>query len=177
MPAILAALAFLFGPTIAWALRMQRRHIAATTTIAFTAGVFLVAAHMAFARFGPMLSSEEMAATIERLEATGKVSRDTKIMIYGDQSYGSSIPFYLGQQVELVDGRSTSMLFGSTFPEAKGIFLEPTGLVREWGTGERKIIFVPAERREEFNQLLGGRIVLLEETGGKALITDRPLEP
>jgi len=176
LPAILAALAFLIGPAAAWFLRSKKRHLASTTAIALTSAVFFIAAHIAFARFAPMLSSKSFADTIQQLEANGDISRDNKVLLYGDQAYGSSIPFYLGRQVLLVDGRSTSMLFGSTFADAPQIFLTPQDLLNTWGKGERKILFVPIEKRDEVDQLLGTRKILLKETSGKVLYTDRPLE-
>jgi 4-amino-4-deoxy-L-arabinose transferase-like glycosyltransferase len=175
LPAILAAVAFLLGPAVAWALRRQHRHLAATSTIAMTSAVFLIAAHIAFARFAPMLSSQNFAATIQQLESTQALSPDNQLFLYGDQSYGSSIPFYLGRQVSLVDGRSSSMLFGSTFPDAPHIFLTPGDFVAIWGKGERKLLFVPLEKRDVVDQLLGNNKILLKEASGKALFTDRPL--
>ena len=175
-PATLAALAFALGPAIAWWLRVQRRHLAATTAIALTSAVFLFAAHLAFVRFGPMLSSEDLAAKILELEDDKLVSRENRVMLYGDQAYGSSIPFYLGEHVELVNARSTSMLFGSTFKDCPPVFLSDEDLLSEWGTGERKLLFVPAEKRDEVDHLLGKKQVLIEETSGKALVTDRLLD-
>jgi 4-amino-4-deoxy-L-arabinose transferase-like glycosyltransferase len=180
LPACLALAAFAIGPAIAWILRAQRRHLAATTAIALTAATFLVAAHIALVRFAPMLSSQDFAESIQHLEATEQISRDNTLLLYGDQAYGSSIPFYLNRALDrpalLVDGRSSSMLFGSTFPDAQGLFLTPAELLAQWGTGPRKLLFVPLERRDEVDQLLGPRQVVLEETSGKALITDRPLD-
>jgi 4-amino-4-deoxy-L-arabinose transferase-like glycosyltransferase len=175
LPAILAAVAFLLGPAGAWILRRQHRHLAATSTIALTSAVFLIAAHIAFARFAPMLSSQNFAAAIQQLESTRAISPDNQLFLYGDQSYGSSIPFYLGRQVSLVDGRSSSMLFGSTFPDAPHIFLTPGDFVAIWGKGERKLLFVPLEKRDVVDQLLGNNKILLKEASGKALFTDRPL--
>jgi hypothetical protein len=177
LPASLAALAFAIGPATAWWLRTKRRHLASTTAIAVTTTVFLIAAHIALIRFGPMLSSANLAQKIQQLEIDNSVSRDSQVLLYGDQAYGSSIPFYLGRVVYLVDGRSTSMLFGSTFPDAPPIFLTHDELVRSWGTGQRKILFVPLEKRDEIDGLLGNNKVLIAETSGKALFTDRPLDP
>jgi hypothetical protein len=67
------------------------------------------------------------------------------------------------------------MLFGSTFPDAEPLFLTPTQLLAQWGAGPRKLLFVPVDRRDEVDRLLGTRAILLQETSGKALITDRPL--
>jgi 4-amino-4-deoxy-L-arabinose transferase-like glycosyltransferase len=176
LPSTLAALAFLIGPATAWLLRSKKQHLAATTTIALTSATFLIAAHIAFARFAPMLSSKNFAETIQQLEASHSISRNNKVLLYGDQAYGSSIPFYLGRDVSLVDGRSTSMLFGSTFPDAPPIFLTPQDLLNTWGKGDRKILFVPIEKRDEFDQLLGNNRFLLKDSSGKSLYTDRPLD-
>ena len=175
LPAVLALLAFAIGPAIAWLLRQQRRHLAATSAVALTSTVFLLAAHIAFARFGPMLSSHNLAVKIQQLEAAHAISPNTQILLYGDQAYGSSIPFYLGRQVDLVDGRSSSMIFGSTFPDAPPIFLTSHDLLAVWGHGPRKILFVPLEKRDIVDRLLGSRKLLLKEASGKALYTDRPL--
>ncbi len=176
LPATLAAIALAFGPAIAWSLRIKHRHMAATTAIALTSAVFLIAAQIALVRFGPMLSSKDLAEKIQELEDDHAISRDNQVLLYGDQSYGSSIPFYLGEDVYLVDGRSSSMLFGSTFPDAPHIFLTNADLLKTWGTGGRKILFVPLERRDDVDRLLGKNKFLLEETSGKALFTDRPLD-
>jgi 4-amino-4-deoxy-L-arabinose transferase-like glycosyltransferase len=176
LPAILATLAFLIGPAAAWFLRSKHRHLASTTTVALTSATFLIAAHIAFVRFAPMLSSKNLADTIQQLEASQTISRENQILLYGDQAYGSSIPFYLGRDVSLVEGRSTSMLFGSTFPDAPPIFLTPQDLLNTWGKGNRKILFVPIEKHDEVDHLLGNTKILIKETSGKALYTDRPLE-
>jgi 4-amino-4-deoxy-L-arabinose transferase-like glycosyltransferase len=180
LPASLALAAFAIGPAIAWMLRARHQHIAATTALALTSAIFLVAAHIALVRFAPMLSSQNFAAKIQQLEASGAISRDNTLLLYGDQAYGSSIPFYLNRPLNrpalLVDGRSSSMLFGSTFPDAQSLFLTPAELSAQWGTGSRKLLFVPLERRDDVDRLLGSRAILVEETSGKALVTDRPLD-
>ena len=177
LPALLAAVALLVGPALAWMLRAQRRHLAATTAIALTSGVFLVAAHLALVRFAPMLSSEGFAAEIGQLDASRRIAPNTQVLLYGDQAFGSSIPFYLGRQVGLVDGRSTSLLFGSTFADAPHVFESGDELTQIWGSGERKVLFVPLEQRETVARLLAGRTqIVLGEMSGKALITDRELD-
>ena len=67
------------------------------------------------------------------------------------------------------------MLFGSTFPDAPKIFLTSQDLLTAWGHGRRKILFVPLEKRDEVDRLLGSNQIILEETSGMLLITDRPL--
>jgi len=176
LPAVLAALAFAIGPGIAWAFFSRQNTHAALLTIASTSAVFFIAAHIALVRFAPMLSSEDFAAKIQTLESSGAISTNSEVFIYGDQAFGSSLPFYLQQSVLLVDGRSTSMLFGSTFQDAPHIFLTPTQLLAQWGSGPRKILFTPVEQRNAVNHLLGRQAIILKETSGKVLLTDRPLD-
>jgi 4-amino-4-deoxy-L-arabinose transferase-like glycosyltransferase len=175
LPASLALIAFLIGPAIAWAFYSRRRFLPAILTIAATSTIFLVAAHIAFVRFNPMLSSVNFAETIQTLESTHQISPNNEILIFGDQAFGSSIPFYLNRRVDLVDGRTTSMLFGSTFPDAPHLYLTSADLLAQWGTGPRKLLFVPLEKRDEADHLLGPHQIILQQTSGKALITDRPL--
>jgi hypothetical protein len=175
LPATLALLAFLIGPPTAWLLHTRRRSLPSILTIASTSAIFLIAAHVAFVRFNPMLSSVNFAETIQTLERSGSISPNTEVLIYGDQAFGSSIPFYLNRHVFLVDGRTTSMLFGSTFPDAPHLFLTSADLLAQWGTGPRKLLFVPLEQRDAVDQLLGPHQIILQQTSGKALITDRPL--
>lgn len=177
LPAALAAIAFAFGPSAAWWLRRKKKDIASTLALAATSAIFLIAAHIALGRFGPMLSSEPIEAHYEQLIASGQIAPDSKLMLYGDQSYGSSIAFYSGHILPLVNGQSTSMWFGSTFHDVPHIFLSNQELLDMWGKGERKVLFVPLERRDMVDALLGDHQILLMEQSGKALITDRPLQP
>jgi 4-amino-4-deoxy-L-arabinose transferase-like glycosyltransferase len=172
LPAILAALAFLVGPSVAWWMRVHRQHLRATFTTAITAAMFLVAAHIAYVRFQPMMSSRAMADTINRIAAPEDV-----LMLYGDQSYGSSILFYTRRQAYLVDGRTTSMLWGSYYPDAPHIFLDDAQLLAMWGHGPRKFLFVPPDNgyREHVAALLGKHTYLVQEVSDKELLTDRPL--
>ena len=176
LPATLAALAFALGPALAAWLHHRRRNHSAILAIALTSATFLIAAHVALLRFSPMLSSADFAQTIQALDQQHRIAPDSQVLLFGDQAYGSSIPFYLRQPVYLVAGRSTSMLFGSTFPDAPPLFLTPQQLQSTWAHGPRKILFVPLELRDQVDQLLGPHKLLLRETSGKALFTDRPLD-
>jgi len=175
LPAIVAALAFATGPAMAWALRCRRKDISATVAVALTAAVFLVAAHIAFVRFEPMLSSRALADAFNRCTAPGTPDATAQLLLYGDQANGSSVIFYTGRQVFLVDGRSTSMLWGSDWLDAPHIFLTDADLQTSWGSDDRKFLFVPQELRARVEATLAGRLYMVEEISGKVLFTDRPL--
>jgi hypothetical protein len=78
--------------------------------------IFLIAAHIALVRFDPFLGSRSMAR-----EIAPELRPADRVMIYGDQSFGSSLLFYLHHPIELVNGNTTSMWWGSTYPDAPHI--------------------------------------------------------
>jgi 4-amino-4-deoxy-L-arabinose transferase-like glycosyltransferase len=181
LPASLAAITLLIGPAVSWWLRLKRRHLAATTMLAITSAIFLVAAHIAFARFEPMLSSKQLADTI-----LAKGSSADTFIIYGDQSDASSVIFYthnfFHKPAELVMhpcspfGEGSSLLWGSCWPDAPKIFLNEDQLSKQWGTGERKWLFAQDTNQPKVQQLLAGRLYPVQSIADKALWTDRPLQ-
>ncbi len=170
LPAIIAAITLLFGPFAAWILRRREHAFEATASVAFTAAIFLIAAHIALVRFQPMLSSRPIADTINRLAGPAD-----QLVLYGDQSYGSSVIFYTHRNALLVNGRSSSMIWGSYYPDAPHIFLDDSDLLSMWGTGPRKFLFVPGDFHDHVEHILDGRLYKLQELADKTLYTDRPL--
>jgi len=181
LPAIIAAIALLIGPVLGWILRARGKHMQATISIAITLAAFLVAAHIAFARFDPMLSSKQLADTI-----LAKGSPSDSFIIYGDQSDASSVVFYthnfLRKPAYIVlepcspHGNGSSLVWGSCYPDAPHIFLSDDQLSKLWGTGERKWLFAQDEKQSKAQQLLAGRLYPVQTIADKALWTDRPLE-
>ena len=94
-------------------------------------------------------------------------------MIFGDQAFGSSLLFYLQRPVELVEGRTTSMWFGSTFPDAPKIYLSDADLQREWSGQERVFLFVPPHLKARADALLPIKFVVAE-VSGKYVYSNRP---
>ena len=170
LPAVIAALALLLGPLSALFLRRRGHGFEATVSVAFTAAIFLIAAHIALVRFQPMLCSRSIADTVNRLAVP-----EDQLVLYGDQSYGSSLIFYTHRNALLVNGRSSSMIWGSYYPDTPQIFLEDSDLLSTWGTGQRKFLFVPGDFHDRVEQLLNGRLYKLQEQADKTLYTDRPL--
>jgi hypothetical protein len=180
LPAVIAAVTLLIGPLVGWILRMRGKHVAATISVAVTSAVFLVAAHIAFARFDPMLSSKQLADTI-----VAKGTPSDSFIIYGDQSDASSVvfythkflkkPAYIAVQPCSPHGAGSSLLWGSCYPDAPHIFLSDEQLSKMWGTGERKWLFAQDENQSKAEQLLAHRLYPVQSIADKELWTDRPL--
>ena len=196
LPAVVAAVVLLIGPLYAWILRRHGHGLEATTSVAFTAAVFLIAAHIALVRFEPMLSSRAMADTINAIADTPG-NHNYQFVIYGDQSDGSSVIFYTHHQALLAHGTKnyfeprlgkngkpreatfgSSMIWGSDYPDAPHIFMADPQLLAMWGQGQRIFLFVPGEFHDHVEQLMaehGKKLYKLQELSDKTLYTDRPL--
>lgn len=169
LPAGLAAAALLIGPLTGLILRLLKRHFAATWATGIATAVFLVAAQLAFVRFGPFLSSRRLADAIRAREKPGDL-----VMIYGDQAYGSSLLFYLKKPIDLVNGRTTSMWFGSTFADAPHIFLDDAELARDWNGHHRVFLFVPPGQLNNVNTSLPQPRYIIAESSGKVVYSNEP---
>ena len=160
LPAVLAAIALTLALLVSFLLRLRRRHYLATSVLTLGMAVFLIAAHIALGRFGPYLSSKDLAH-----EIAARARPADKVMIYGDQAFGSSLLFYLQRPIELVEGRTTSMWFGSTFPDAPKIYLTDADLQRYWAGEGRVFLFVPSHQKARVNAMLPNRFVVAQASG------------
>ncbi len=167
LPAILAAIVLLIGPAFAFWLRRRGAQFAATWATAATMVVFFIAAHIALVRFDPFLGSSVMARQIEpELRPTDRV------MIYGDQAFGSSLLFYLQRPIELVNGNTTSMWWGSTYPDAPKIFLNDQELLQAWNSPQRIFLFVPEYEMARVKALLAGPLHVASAASGKVIFVN-----
>ena len=169
LPAILAAVVLLIGPAVAFLLRKRGNQFAATFATAGTMAVFLIAAHIALVRFDPFLGSRSMAR-----EMAAELRPEDRVMIYGDESFGSSLLFYLRRPIELVNGNTTSMWWGSTYPDAPHIFLDDQELLRAWNSQHRVFLFVPQHERAKVEALLPGPLYTVSELSGKVIFANHP---
>ena len=173
LPAALAAIALFAGPLLALRLRRRGHSFEATVSVGLTMAVFLVAAHIAFVRFAPLLSSRPMADIIN---ATAKPGAE--LIVYGDQANASSVIFYTHRQALLIDGRSSSMIWGSFYPDVPHIFLEDADLVSMWkraeASGQQLFLVVPPEVDAHVKALLGvSHLRDLKELSDRTLYTNR----
>ncbi len=167
LPAILAAIVLLIGPACAFWLRQRGKQVAATWATAATMAVFLIAAHIALVRFDPFLGSRSMARQI-----APELRPSDRVMIYGDQSFGSSLLFYLRRPIELVNGNTTSMWWGATYPDAPHIFIDDQQLLQVWDSRQRVYLFVPQHERGKVEALLPGPLHVASEVSGKVIFVN-----
>jgi len=129
---------------------------------------FMVAAHIALERFDPYLGSKTIAGDLST-----QIKPADRLMIYGDQSFGSSLLFYLKRPIELVNGNTTSMWFGSSYPDAPHIFLNDSDLQRAWASNDRIFLFVPLHQRKRVDEVLPGEKYIVSDRSGKIVYSNR----
>jgi len=169
LPAILATIALLLGPITSLILRIRKKHWNATWVTAVTMTVFLFAAHIALQRFEPYLSSKPLAEKI-----APQLQPNDHVMIYGDQSFGTSLLFYLQRPIELVNGKSSTMWFGSTFPDVPKIWLTDADLLQQWNSTTRIFLFVTTYQKTQVDALIQSPKYVIAESSGKTIYSNRP---
>ena len=170
-PAAAAAILFVAGFGLAYFLRKRGAHLAATLAVALTATGFLFAADSALNRFGPYLSSNQLAAVITKVFQPGD-----QIATYGDFFGSCSVSFYAHQKLWMWNGRYYGLAFGSSYPDAPKIFLDDTQFAQFWNGGQRVFLVVPPTHRQEALERLPRKSTyLLAEGGGKAVYVNRAM--
>lgn len=175
-PAIGAALVFGIGFAIAWILRLKRRGLAASLSLALAMVGFMCFANMALGSFSSRLSSKTLAMEIKQY-----LRPQDQIAIYGEFDAGSSIAFYCDRRVYLYNGRYDNLEFGSRYPDAPKIFLKDSDFPAFWSQPKRVFLFVQPELQQQaFSRLAllpPGSVWLLGEHGGKQVFVNQRLDP
>ena len=178
-----AAMGFFRGPLAATAagmlgigvgsylLRRSRRTYAANLTLAAFMTVILLAAHEGLVRYYPILGSRGLAQTISDAEQT-QPHPDDLIVIDGELTSGSTLIFYTGQQVHLINGRVNGLWYGSFWPDCPPIFETEESLRQLWASPRRIFLFTydPAARTRDLAPY--GAIHTLATQGGKTVLTN-----
>lgn len=96
----------------------------------------LFCVHQGFVIFSPELSSKSLALAIRRQYQPGQV-----IVVNGEYFWGSTLNFYTGAPLHLINTRKTGMWFRSLFPDAPAIFEDQDSLARMWKGPGRVYLF------------------------------------
>jgi 4-amino-4-deoxy-L-arabinose transferase-like glycosyltransferase len=183
-----AAMGLFRGPLTAVALGMlgvglgsyllRRRGLsyAANLTLAAAMTCVLLAAHEGLARFYPILGSKQLALAIDEAQQTHpSLASQPKdlIILDGELTSGSTLIFYTGQQVHLLNGRVNGLWYGSFWPDSPPIFETESTLHQLWSSPRRIFLFTynPTARAEDLTPY--GLVHTLASAGGKTVLTNR----
>ena len=153
-------------------LRRAKHTYAANLTLAASMTLILLAAHEGLVRFYPILGSKSLALAINEAQRNQPRSDDL-IIIDGELTSGSTLIFYTGQQVHLIDGRVNGLWYGSFWPDAPHIFETEDSLHQLWASPRRIFLFTynPAARDRDLAPYAATHT--LGTAGGKTVLTNR----
>ena len=145
---------------------------AANLTLAAGMTLTLLAAHEGLVRFNPILGSKDLAQAINEAQNTAP-HPDDLILIDGELTSGSTLIFYTGQQVHLINGRVNGLWYGSFWPDAPPIFETEASLRQLWAGPRRIFLFTynPTGRTKDLAPY--GPVHTLASAGGKTILTNR----
>jgi hypothetical protein len=169
-PLILTAISFLAGTVLHWILRKRGASMKANLALASMMVVLLYAVHLALGTFNPVLGSKPLALAIQRYYKPG----DT-IVVNGQYSRASSILFYTGIQMHMLNGLTNDLWFGSLYPDCPKVFEDDASFARLWRGPGRVFFFIPSDLNTDPLQKLGVPYYLVAKAGEKSVYTNQPL--
>lgn len=162
LPLAIAGVAFLIGALGLLILRGRRAYAA----MAFMMVVFLHAARVGMTRFDSYLSSYSLAEDLNRLPPG-------KLIVFRYYPF-SSVFFYTGREALLLNGRVASMEYGSYHPKAPPVFINDNDLKGLWIEPQRCYLLSEQTHLPQLRNLLGNSLHVLQESGGKLLLSNQP---
>jgi 4-amino-4-deoxy-L-arabinose transferase-like glycosyltransferase len=149
-------------------LRRGGRTYAANLTLAAGMTVTLLAAHIGLVRFNPILGSRDLATKINTV-----LRPDDLILIDSEVTYGSTLIFYTGHPVHVIDGRVNGLWYGSFWPDSPNVFETDASLHALWPASRRVFLLTynAADRQRELTHF--GPVHVLASSGGKSILTNQ----
>ncbi len=170
VPLLLFGLSFFLGSALNWHFRRQERPDLGNWSLAAMSVCLLIAIHIALVTFSPLLTSKPLADAIARVYQPGDI-----IEINGEYEGGSTLNYYTGHQVRILNGRSANLWYGSYFPDAPQIFDDSASFQRLWAGPQRAFLWTELESRDRALVGIDGHTVFtLARFDGKLLLSNRP---
>ena len=157
------------GPLAAFLSASRRRWGLCTLFLAVMMAGLLHSYQSGLAAFEPVLSSKDLARTIQEQYVPGDC-----ILVNAVYEKGSSINYYTHLQVSILNGRTGNLWYGSFFPDAPSIFYDDASFAGLWNSNRRVFLF---SERMPLESLLarfpGLNYKVLAEKGGKSVLVNR----
>jgi 4-amino-4-deoxy-L-arabinose transferase-like glycosyltransferase len=173
------ALSFFRGPLLGFSLSlllgtganwwMRRRGLTRWGNVALTLMMvgLLACVHSAFVEFNPILSSHDLAVAIQKQFRPGDV-----IVVNGQYSEASTLNFYTGIPLHVLQEPRGNLWFGAKFPDAPALFETQESFARLWRGPQRVFIWTDQDDPKE---LQGLPHFVLARRGGKTIFTNQQL--
>jgi 4-amino-4-deoxy-L-arabinose transferase and related glycosyltransferases of PMT family len=167
-PLMGTALAFSIAPLLNWLLRRRGQRAAANWALVAMMIVFIECAHIALGVFYPILGSKQFAVAIEQRLQPGEL-----IVCDGEYANASSVRFYTGRQLFILNGRINGLWYGSLFPDSPDIFLDDARFGKLW-SGANRVYLVTGDLKKRDSLAAVAPAYLLTKAGGRYVFSNRP---
>jgi len=167
-PLIGTAMAFLFGTLLNWFCRRRGKIQPANWALVAMMIVFIECAHISLGVFYPILGSQQFAATLKPL-----LQPTDKIFMEGEYANASSVRFYTGQQIYVLNGRVNGLWYGSLFPDSPPIFFGDAQFAKVWGGSSRIYLITRNEKNREILAPVAP-VYLITKSADRYVFSNRP---
>jgi 4-amino-4-deoxy-L-arabinose transferase-like glycosyltransferase len=164
-PLLITAAALLVGTVGNYFFRRRRRPGTANMFVAGMATAFLCATLFALVTFSPVLSSKVLADAIKP-----ELDASSLLVVNGEYEDASSLAFYTGMPLHMVNGRSSDLWYGSFFSDAPAVFETEASLAAEWGGPRRIFVWTRAGALAP----MPGAEYVIAQSGGKEIVSNQP---
>ena len=170
-PLWLVGFVLLFGSGLNWIFRRRGAPLKGDLALTAMMVVVLFCVHQGFVIFSPEVTSKNIALRIQKEYKPG----DT-IVVNGKYETGSTLNYYTGVELHVLNGRDGNLWYGSYFPGAPKIFEDNESFSRLWRGEGRVFLFTEDYLKDQALQEIDPKtIYVFARQGGKVVLTNRPL--
>ena len=170
-PLWLVGFALLIGTGLNWIFRRRGAPLKGNLALTGMMIVVLFCVHQGFVIFSPEVTSKNIALKIQREYKSG----DT-IVINGKYEFGSTLNYYTGIELHVLNGRDGNLWYGSYFPGAPSIFEDNQSFTSLWHGDGRVFLFTEDYLKDRALQDIDPKTVyVFARQGGKVVLTNRPV--
>ncbi len=169
LPLALTSLGFFAGTTLNWWFRRRNDTRKGNLALAGMMVVALCAVHLALGVFYPVLGSKALADTVTREYQPGDV-----VVCEGEYANASSVNFYTGIPLRILNGRENALWYGSYFPDAPKIFDDDDSFQKLWSSPQRVFFLTFDARGPEKVRTMGAPYYQLLRSGEKGVYSNQP---
>jgi 4-amino-4-deoxy-L-arabinose transferase-like glycosyltransferase len=169
LPLALTSLGFLVGTALNWWYRRRDHPYKGNVALAAMMVVALSAVHLALGIFYPVLGSKALADVVHQEYQSGDV-----VVCDGEYANASSVNFYTGIPLRILNGRMNALWYGSYFPDAPKIFDDDNSFEQLWRSPQRVFFLTFDARGPEKVRALGIPYYQLLRSGEKSVYSNQP---
>jgi 4-amino-4-deoxy-L-arabinose transferase-like glycosyltransferase len=169
VPLILTGVGFLAGTFFNWLFRKKGSPLRGNLAICVMMVILFQAVHMALTVFSPVLGSKPLAMAIKKQYQPGDL-----IVVNGAYSVASSVNFYTGAQLHMLNGRFNDLWYGSLVPDSPAVFEDDASFAKLWQGPGRVFFFAANAKGVEKLKSLPAPYYEVAHSGEKAIYSNRP---